>query len=473
MQYRILRFKTGWYVALLLIFLTGCSPFFHQPLSTERARLGPETPLNKGFLELPQPQEKIVAAVYKFRDQTGQYKPSETGASWSTAVTQGATTILIRALEESNWFVPIERENIGNLLNERKIIRSSRAQYAGKKEEESELLPPLLFAGILLEGGIISYESNIITGGAGLRYFGTGGSGQYREDRVSIYLRAVSTSNGRILKTVYTTKTILSQSVSANLFKYVKFKRLLEAEIGVTYNEPSEMAVTEAIEKAVQSLIVEGVYDGLWPLKTPSDTTLAIFKDYKLDKLQNENLDAFGRDLSQPSRAKFGVGATSGPVIVDGDYPDAIPSPFGELQLKWNMNPSWYLTMNGGFGKLKTKEPYETNYFDMDISVGYRVLPFDKYTPFLRTGIGFVSEIGKGQRYSTATVFPKLASEAGFEFLPHPKLGISLGVGNAISFGDGFDGIEQGRFWDMYWQGRIGIMYYFGNGKKSKISPTN
>lgn len=470
MRYKNFQIKKGWFIAILLVVLSGCSPFFHQPMSTERARLGPETPLNKGFLTLPQPQEKIVAAVYKFRDQTGQYKPSETGANWSTAVTQGATTILIRALEESNWFIPIERENIGNLLNERKIIRSSRAQYAGKKEDESELLPPLLFAGILLEGGIISYESNIITGGAGLRYFGTGGSGQYREDRVSIYLRAVSTSNGRILKTVYTTKTILSQSISANLFKYVKFKRLLEAEIGVTYNEPSEMAVTEAIEKAVQSLIIEGVYDALWPLKNPSDTTLMVFKDYKIDKLENENIDTFGRDLSQPNRGKFGVGIISGPVITDGDYPDAVASPFGEVQLKWDMNPSWYLTMNSGFGTLRTKDPYFANYFDMDFSVGYRLLPFDKFTPFARMGIGFITEIGKGQRYSTATVFPKLASEVGFEFLPHPKLGISLGAGNSITFGDGFDGIEQGRFWDMYWQARLGIMYYFGNGKKIKTS---
>jgi len=470
MRYKLLKLKTRWYAAIMVVFFAGCSPFFHQPMHTERARLGPETPLNKGFQSFPAPQEKIVAAVYKFRDQTGQYKPSETGANWSTAVTQGATTILIRALEESNWFVPIERENIGNLLNERKIIRSSRAQYAGKKEDESELLPPLLFAGILLEGGIISYESNIITGGAGLRYFGTGGSGQYREDRVSIYLRAVSTSNGRILKTIYTTKTILSQSVSANLFKYVKFKRLLEAEIGVTYNEPSEMAVTEAIEKAVQSLILEGVYDGLWPLKNAADTTLAVFKEYKLDKLENENLDAFGRDLSQPMRGKFGAGFTTGPVLVDGDYPNAEAAPFGEVQLKWNMNPSWYLSMNGGFGKLQTKEPYITNYFDMDLSVGYRFLPFDKFTPFARSGIGFVTEVGSNERYSTATVFPKMVAEAGFEFLPHPKLGINLGIGNSITFGDGLDGIEQGRFWDMYWQGRLGIMYYFGNGKKSKIS---
>ncbi len=119
-------------------------PFFSSASGPREAELGPETPMKKELLDLPEPKEKIVVAVYKFRDQTGQYKPSETGANWSTAVTQGATNILIRALEESGWFMPIERENISNLLNERKIIRSSREQYEGGG---NMLLPPLLFAG--------------------------------------------------------------------------------------------------------------------------------------------------------------------------------------------------------------------------------------------------------------------------------------------------------------------------------------
>lgn len=460
--------KHGLLLILIQLLVYGCAPLFHQPLKTDRARLGPETPLNQKFNTLPDPQEKIVAAVYKFRDQTGQYKPSDLGANWSTAVTQGATTILIRSLEESKWFIPIERENIGNLLNERKIIRSSRAQYAGKQEDEADLLPPLLFAGILFEGGIISYESNIITGGAGLRYFGTGGSGQYREDRVSIYLRAVSTSNGRILKTVYTTKTLLSQSISANLFRFVKFNHLLEAEIGVTYNEPSEMAVTEAIEKAVQSLIIEGIFDGLWPLKNLADTSNTIFKDYRTEKLKNEHLDAFNRDLSQPIRGKYGIGASVGTVLYDGDYPDALVTPFTELVLKWNMNPRWYLNLNYGIGKLETKEVYSTNYIDMDLGVGFRFLPFDKFTPYARTGIGYVSEIGSGIHFSTSSVMPKLSLEAGFEFLPHPHLGLNIGLGNSFTFSDGFDGIEHGKYWDMYWNAKLGLIYYLGHDKPKK-----
>src|SRR5690606_3201581 len=224
MKFRVLLYTS----CLAVILFASCKSILHQPMKKSEARLGEETPLYSELTSLPKPTDPIVAAVYKFRDNTGQYKPSENGASWSTAVTQGATAILIRALEESKWFMPIERENLSNLLNERKIIRSSRAQY----QDNPAPLPPLLFAGVVLEGGIVSYQSNVVTGGAGLRYFGASASGQYREDKVNIYLRAVSTSNGKILKTVYTSKTILSQMVDVGLFRFVKFEKLLEFETG-------------------------------------------------------------------------------------------------------------------------------------------------------------------------------------------------------------------------------------------------
>ena len=191
-------------VCFLFIFLAGCGAYFNQPLNTEAARLG-ESTFESETLNGIVPITPISVGVYKFRDQTGQYKQVDNGISYSTAVTQGGTSILIKALEDSKWFVPIERENVSNLLNERQIIRSTRQQYDKTKEQVDNTadLPPLLFAGILLEGGVVSYDSNITTGGFGARYFGVGGSTQYRQDRITIYLRAVSTSNGKILKTVY------------------------------------------------------------------------------------------------------------------------------------------------------------------------------------------------------------------------------------------------------------------------------
>ncbi len=236
------------------LFLTNCGAYFNQPYDIQEARLGETTNATQRLNDLALPKEPVVVGVYKFRDQTGQYKPSEFGGSYSTAVTQGATTILIKALEDSKWFEPIERENLANLLNERSIIAKTRQEYRRTTNPNEPQLPPLMFAGIILEGGIISYDTNIITGGMGARYFGIGASTQYRQDRITVYLRAVSTQNGKILKSVYVSKTILSQAVDGSLFKYVSFKRLLEVEIGFTKNEPLQMAVAEAIEKSVEAL---------------------------------------------------------------------------------------------------------------------------------------------------------------------------------------------------------------------------
>ena len=109
---------------LVLLLLDACAPMMKQPMKTSEARLGAHSGVYEDMQLLPEPKEPVVVAVYKFRDQTGQYKPSDIGANWSTAVTQGATSILLESLEESGWFIPIEREGLSNLLNERKIIRA-------------------------------------------------------------------------------------------------------------------------------------------------------------------------------------------------------------------------------------------------------------------------------------------------------------------------------------------------------------
>ena len=94
----------------------SCGTYFNQPLDNQNARLGEGTKGSKALLNLPEPQQPVVVGVYNFRDQTGQFKPTDIGSTFSTAVTQGATTILLKSLEDSHWFIPTERENLNNLL---------------------------------------------------------------------------------------------------------------------------------------------------------------------------------------------------------------------------------------------------------------------------------------------------------------------------------------------------------------------
>jgi len=456
-------------ILVLLMLLSACGGYMHQPLKPRRAVVGPESPGKQSLLELPKPQEKIVIAVYKFRDQTGQYKPSETGASWSTAVTQGATTILIRTLEESGWFVPIERENMANLLNERKIIRTSRAQYEGKDQNSEALLPPLLFAGVLLEGGIISYETNLLSGGAGIRYFGADISGQYREDRVSIYIRAVSTANGKVLKTVYTTKSILSQEISAGFFRYVQAKKMLEAETGFTYNEPSEICVTEAIEKAVESLIIEGVKDKMWAFQQPNDTASLAYTSYWDEKKMNYTIDPLGRSIDKNNRGLVTIGIIAGSNMYVGDFASTILRPKSSFLIGVAVNPYLNIDLEMGFRGLMIPQMVDDYSYTADVALRYVFLPFEKLTPFGSFGAG----VDKGDLRSKTAVglsnkefLPKVNGTFGVEYMITNKMGFSLSAGLNYYLTDSFDGLITGKHNDLSWGVSLGWKYYLVKSKQ-------
>jgi curli biogenesis system outer membrane secretion channel CsgG len=381
--------RLNYYLTVLFVLLfSGCGAFYNQPTGVEKAVLGEPTPATSLLKELPKPKEQIVVGVYKFRDQTGQYKPQENGSSFSTAVTQGGTSILIKALEDSKWFIPIERENIGNLLQERNLIRSTRQEYAKNPNPNEPQLTPLLYAGVLLEGGIISYDSNIITGGFGARYFGTGASVKYRQDRVTVYLRMISTSNGKILKSVYVSKTILSQAIDESLFKYVNFKRLLEVETGYTTNEPVHMAVTEAIEKAVQSLVLEGIQDKIWESDaTPSELFTAM-KKYETESAVADNTALYGRNLQQP-RSKFAIEISGGSSLIDGDYANPVIKPMLRGALKYFITPGLNISASTNAVLLANKDLVDFGYITYDLNLELLLLPKDNFSPYLYGGGGY------------------------------------------------------------------------------------
>lgn len=257
---------------LALSMLSACSTVGGSgrdtvPPTTSFAFIPQVTQTQRLLAVIPPPQRPIAVAVYDFTDQTGQFKPTDSVQTLSRAVTQGGGSILVKALQDAgnrSWFTIVERESLKNLLNERQIIREMRERYLGEKGVNPDALPALLFAGVLLEGGIVSYDTNTLTGGAGAAFLGIGGRTEYRQDTVTVYLRAVSVRTGEVLTTVTASKTIASKAISANAFKFVAFKELLEAEAGVTTNEPDQLALQQAIEKAVYGLVMEGVELKLW-----------------------------------------------------------------------------------------------------------------------------------------------------------------------------------------------------------------
>jgi curli production assembly/transport component CsgG len=246
-----------------------------------------EMKMQKEFDTVPAPaQKKITVAVYSFQDKTGQRRNTPNIASFSTAVTQGAEPFLIKALQDvgkGQWFDVVERVNVDNLIKERTIIKQMRDMYEGNN---SKAVPPLQFAGIIVEGGIIGYDSGMESGGAAYKWLGIGPQSQYSKDIVTVSLRAISVSSGRVLTTITVSKTIYSTADSIAILKAFRGgTAFFEAETGLTINEPTTLAVKATVEAAVVELINEGERKGIWSFKpTP------------------ENLDDWYENSSRPNK---------------------------------------------------------------------------------------------------------------------------------------------------------------------------
>lgn len=267
------------------------------------AVLTPPSRITRDLVNLPEPEYKMPVAVYSFRDQTGQFRP-QPESNLSNAVTQGAASILVKALLDSGWYLPIEREGLQNLLNERRIARA--IETPADKGKPGFAYPAMLAANYILEGGIVGYEQNVRTGGQGANLLGIGGDTKYQVDQVTVNLRSVDVRTGQVVNSVSVTKTIFSQAVSSSIYKFVAYKTLLQVEGGFTNNEPGQLAVKEAIESAVIHLTVQGVRDGVWALKNEHDWSAPLVQNYlrdadnsvsaTLDK-QNEQGDVVVRNM--------------------------------------------------------------------------------------------------------------------------------------------------------------------------------
>lgn len=268
----------------LVILLSGCAYSLDIPETSAEPKPMPRGSTYSDLISLPQPAGKIMVSVYDFRDQTGQYKP-QPNSNFSTAVPQGGTSLLTTALLDSRWFVPLEREGLQNLLTERKIIRAAQKKDTVVSNHGADL-SSLNSANVVIEGGIVAYDSNIRTGGVGAKYLGVGGSGQYRTDQVTVNLRAVDVRSGRVLLSVTTSKTISSHEIGLGAFRFIDFQELLEVEMGYSNNEPVNIAVMSAIDAAVIHLIVKGMENGMWTTEDPNGPTHPIIAKYSQQKTE-------------------------------------------------------------------------------------------------------------------------------------------------------------------------------------------
>jgi curli production assembly/transport component CsgG len=274
-------------VPLFVLLMSGCA--ITQKAGYDYKPKIAESKLQRELDLVPPPANgKLTIAVYQFADKTGQRKAVPGIASFSTAVTQGGDALLIRALQDvgqGTWFDVVERGNIDALTKERLIITQMRQAYEGK---DAQKLMPLTFAGIIVEGGVIGYDTGLESGGVGYNFLGIGPTTQYSKDIVTVSLRAVSVNTGKVLATVTVTKVIYSTADSIAIFKSVDPQGstsivnqvmagnigsqsatagILQFESGLTINEATTLGLKTTIEAAVVELINEGRRKGVWDFK--------------------------------------------------------------------------------------------------------------------------------------------------------------------------------------------------------------
>jgi len=231
---------------------------------TDRANAKPLTPVTTALLNLPPPTRPINVAVYHFPDLTGAFKPNTRYADNSRAVTQGGAAIVADALNKAGsgaWFNVVEREGLKNLLRERQLIKDT---YSALNQDPLELIDPLEFAEYLIEGGVVSYDNSVTSGGAGAGYLGVSANVSYNKDLVTVSLRLTSVRTGRVIISLTTSKTIYTLTVSGGLSKFVAVDDLLQISVGISKSEAAQIAVREGIEMAVHEFIQEGLNKGLW-----------------------------------------------------------------------------------------------------------------------------------------------------------------------------------------------------------------
>jgi curli production assembly/transport component CsgG len=248
--------------------LLGSCSYLKKDLS-ELPEVAP-TPLKTELAELPVLDgEAIYIGVSDFKDLTGQRKQSDNYASFSSAVTQGAEAWLIESLLDSgNWFKVLERGQLDSIMRERAVVQQTREDFT----DNDTGLKPMLFAGLLIHGGIIGYDTNYVSGGIGASYLGLGASEQYRKDVVTVSIRFVSTLTSEILVSSTVSKTIYSTSIGSDVFKYVKNEvNPLEVEYGFAKNEMVSVATRAAIDLAIINIVKKGEEKGMWKFVNTPD----------------------------------------------------------------------------------------------------------------------------------------------------------------------------------------------------------
>ena len=278
-------------VSLIALLPFGCAANMGERYTKDRPITNVTVTTKSELTILPKPAQKVPVSVWQILDETGQFRRSAGGGTeLSHAVTQGAHHMLIKALNDSGWFDVVERQGWPQLIQEIRIKEELRKRgVTTVKEDFTHLIVPQY----MISGAITEFDDHPVSFGGGFGLRGGSASARASVSSVAVDLRITDVETGEVTDAVSIFKRIISHQTDFGIFRFIRFNWLLELEFGYTLNEPTDLAVREALEKAVVHLVVKGVKEGLPGFKPAKDEDIKFFKEYMLDtdEIEREKME--------------------------------------------------------------------------------------------------------------------------------------------------------------------------------------
>jgi len=256
--------------------------------------------------------------------------------------------------------------------------------------------------------------------------------------------------------------------VDVGFFKFVDYQSLLEVETGYTFNEPVDLCVTEAIQKAVESLVIEGIQDGLWQLKDPKDMQSPVIRNFNMEQIHTNKIDDLGNTVVE-KRSKLGIDLNVGGQQYSGDYPNPLTKLFGSVGIRYNFNKQWTFGASVRRGRLGAENAFDNIYDSFGLNAYYKLIPKYNFTPYLTAGGELIYKKHDGALYTNTSsssdigskIFYSLVSGIGVEYSFNDYLSMNVEMNNHYVFSDRLDGLKHGNLNDYYWATKVGVTIYF------------
>jgi curli biogenesis system outer membrane secretion channel CsgG len=313
--------KAVWFSLMAIFALSACTMAQYDKLQTKAEGGGEVIALSATEYQpletMRRRSSKINVAVYEFPDFTGQNTENDNFAELSKAVSQGTDAYVLSALGDvggGTWFRVLERRFLEPVLQERRIkngqaveaqqrirVQNERLRIQADKDKtaveiaglqtqintdyglngpgqpslnpdlKSKVDPEIPFspfavpnplknlkiARYVITGAVVAYDSDVASGGSGVRILNVGGTKQMRKDIITVNLRFADVSTSEILAEKTVTQVVESFRNQSTASDYDTHNTVLELEAGQVINEPRSFALDAALRLALSGVLQE------------------------------------------------------------------------------------------------------------------------------------------------------------------------------------------------------------------------